>query len=99
MKLLAISFRQLVEPAPAGVRSRNRILLEPFAVRVIVKILARLARRVQNREVNAMSFSSRILGAGGSLSGSQHSDGNYAYQGQHGGDEDVRANGTFRLAC
>jgi hypothetical protein len=46
---LAISFRQLVEAAPARICGRNRICFQPFAARILIKILARLAGLVDDR--------------------------------------------------
>jgi hypothetical protein len=61
VKLLTVSLREFVEAAPARIGGGYWILREPLAAGVVVEVLARLARFIENRDFDA------VIGGGGEL--------------------------------
>src|SRR5690349_19838 len=95
-KFVAVSFGQFVEPSPTRVGRRDRILLQPFPVREIKKIITGFAGLVENRQFNTVSFGG-LWGAATSLPGPQHSNGTNADEGHDGSDQYVCAARTLRF--
>src|SRR5450759_977131 len=74
MHRLAISLRELGKRPPARVFGRNRVLLHPAAVGVLVEVLARFRRRVHVGGVEPVHFSARRGGSGGGRGGGLRED-------------------------
>ena len=95
VQLLAISFGQLVEAPPTRIRRGDGILGQPLAARIAEEVLARLARLVQNRKVNAVRGRTGSFRAARLLPGAEDSDTGASKENKNGGNPKLPESRTF----